>query len=122
MQFAVVPVSFGGVNYAVRARCARGAGRWGRGKTPGNGGVFFSVPRLLLLRGARAVRTLPQGMRKTWACAGCEVKTGTTALSPLPSIVGRGGSLERQSKTGILGWAAMETWAHLGRMKGVLEG
>ena len=22
-------------------QCARGAGRWGRGKTPGNGGVFF---------------------------------------------------------------------------------
>ena len=22
-------------------RCARGVGRWGRGKTPGNGGVFF---------------------------------------------------------------------------------
>ena len=59
---------------------------------------------------------------KSWACAGCEVKTGTTALSLLPSIVGRKGSLERQSKAGTLGWAAMATWAHLGRIQGVLGG
>ena len=42
-------------------RCARGAGRWGRGKHLETAVFFFFVPRLLLPRGAHAVRALPQG-------------------------------------------------------------
>ena len=41
-------------------RCARGAGRWGRGKTPGSGGVFFSGAAFVVAtRCARGAYTPP---------------------------------------------------------------
>ena len=52
-----------GARGGLTTRCARGAGCWGRGKTPGNGVFFFFGAAFVVAarcaRGARAVRTPP---------------------------------------------------------------
>ena len=82
---AVVQAGLGGVNYAVRARCARGAGRWGRGKTPGNGGVFFfGAAFVVATRCARGAYTPPSGafFAPHWVCCFCAVRTPPLAPRP----------------------------------------